>query len=114
MGRTKAKPGRGAMDATIHYHRLAARLVPLSHPTGLRLLMMLDEGEPDVGDLAATLGCRQPGLSYHLAGLKRSGAVAARRAGTRNYYSLTDAGRELLRAVERLGRRGTGGAPPGR
>ena len=63
----------------------------LSHPTRLRALMVLHEGEHDVSDLAGRLEVSATNLSQHLTVLRAHHLVTVRRDGTRIYYSLRDA-----------------------
>ena len=112
MGRPKAKPARKPTTRAVDYRRLAGRLRLVSDPTRLRLLLVLGEGERSVGDLAAALGSSDASTSHHLAKLRAAGVVEPRKDSQRVYYSLTDAGRELVRAVEGLGGRGAGRTTP--
>lgn len=55
--------------------------------------MIIDElrdNEKSVGDISASMGINQSLISRHLAVLRQSGVVEARRAGTTIYYSLSD------------------------
>ncbi len=55
------------------------------------MLHLLLRGEWCVADLVATLGVSQPKASRHLAYLKRSGLVVARRDANWTHYSLAPA-----------------------
>jgi len=58
-------------------------------PLRRRILALLaDQGELCVCELTAALGQEQPKISRHLATLKESGLVIARRAGTWMHYRL--------------------------
>ena len=57
----------------------------------------LREGPRSVGDLARGLPVSRPAVSQHLGVLERAGLVTARRAGTRNFYSVNGDGLEELR-----------------
>lgn len=68
----------------------------LADPTRRRLVEALGRGELPVGDLAATLGVPQPGVSRHLRILLEAGFVRVRPDGQRRLYSLRpDPFREL-------------------
>jgi len=77
----------------------------LSDSTRLRLLMLVDQEELSVAELAAITQLAQPRVSTHLAKLKEAGLVNDRRDGVSVYYrmatAITDAGLgalwELLR-----------------
>lgn len=62
----------------------------LADRTRLRILMLVAEGEVCVCDIHDTLQLPQPTVSRHLAYLRRSGLVAARRSGTWMHYRLAD------------------------
>jgi ArsR family transcriptional regulator, arsenate/arsenite/antimonite-responsive transcriptional repressor len=61
----------------------------LADPTRLRILNLLLPGELCVCDIVTTLRLPQPAVSRHLAYLKDSGLVEARREGLWMYYRLT-------------------------
>ncbi len=58
----------------------------------LRILGLLSKGEICVCDLMTVLKMPQPKVSRHLAYLRRTGLVEARREGLWMYYSLAKAG----------------------
>src|SRR5215211_6676532 len=61
----------------------------LSDETRLRILLNLArEGELHVTDLCDRVSQDQPAVSHHLALLRVSGLIEARRAGKFNFYSL--------------------------
>lgn len=70
----------------------------LSDETRLRILFYLVQNqELHVTDLCDRLGQTQPAVSHHLALLRVSGLIEARREGKHNYYSVrTDVFGELL------------------
>ncbi|MEA2336484.1 MAG: ArsR family transcriptional regulator, arsenate/arsenite/antimonite-responsive transcriptional [Thermoanaerobaculia bacterium] len=61
----------------------------LSDPTRLRLLNLMAAGEVCVCYFIEIIDVPQPKISRHLAYLRRSGLVAARRDGKWMHYSLT-------------------------
>jgi DNA-binding transcriptional ArsR family regulator len=67
---------------------LLGHLRALANPTRLRILELLAEGEMSVTDLAAELRMSQPRVSWHLALLRRGGAVLQRRVGRLTLCSL--------------------------
>ena len=96
----KAERLRGErLDASVA-QLLAERAKALSDPTRLMLAAALDRtDELCVCDLA-WVGERAENLvSHHLRALRAAGLVSSRRDGRMVMYSLTDAGRSLLRAV---------------
>jgi ArsR family transcriptional regulator len=61
----------------------------LSDDTRLRILFYLAQnGELHVTGLCTLLGQSQPAVSHHLALLRVSGLIEARREGKHNYYSV--------------------------
>jgi len=61
----------------------------LSDETRLRILFYLAQNsELHVTDLCTRLGQSQPAVSHHLALLRVSGLIEARREGKHNYYSV--------------------------
>ena len=93
--RAAREPPAGPTD----FRRAAARLKQASDLTRLRVLLTLGDGERSVGALRAEIAGSMSTLSRHLALLRLAGLVAPRRDGPRNVYALTDAGRDLWRAV---------------
>ena len=78
---------KSAMDLqrTTHHFRL------LADPTRLRLLLLLDQEELSVAELAAITQLAQPRVSTHLAKLKEAGLVSDRRDGVFVYYRIASA-----------------------
>ncbi|MHC5541069.1 ArsR/SmtB family transcription factor [Singulisphaera rosea] len=73
----------------------------LSDETRLRILFYLAQnGELHVTDICERLGQSQPAVSHHLALLRVSGLIEARREGKHNFYSVrTEAFGELLVSI---------------
>jgi len=66
------------------------KLQALANPIRLKILLALKEKPMCVCELSEYLGDRQPLISQHLAILKDSDLVIAKRMGTRIQYSLSD------------------------
>lgn len=62
----------------------------LADETRVRLLCLLLDAEMTVGELADRLDRPSPGVSQHLARLRRGRIVTTRRDGTRVHYSIAD------------------------
>ncbi len=58
----------------------------LAEPTRRRILDLLMQDERPVGDLVASLGISQPGVSKHLRVLRDAGLVEARTEAQRRIY----------------------------
>lgn len=97
----KTLSGMDLQSASLHCRLLA-------DSTRLRLLLILEQEELSVAELAAILQLAQPRISTHLAKLKEAGLVVDRREGVSVYYrmsgSFQDQSLEALWAVLRLSR----------
>ena len=60
----------------------------LAEPHRRQILDLLRGGERSVGDLVARLDLSQPGVSKHLAVLRRAGLVDVRPQGKQRWYGL--------------------------
>jgi ArsR family transcriptional regulator len=60
----------------------------LAHPTRLRILECLGDGERCVCELQAVAGGSLPTVSRHLAQMKAAGLLGCRREGVNIYYRL--------------------------
>ncbi len=77
----------------------------LADPTRLAIINMLIEGESNVSSLCRKLDIAQPSVSHHLAILRTTGVVHARRQGKEVHYSIRDlksdaSGRSLKRMLK--------------
>jgi len=70
------------LERATHHLRL------LADPTRLRLLLLLDQEELSVAELAAITQLAQPRVSTHLSKLKEAGLVSDRRDGVFVYYRI--------------------------
>jgi DNA-binding transcriptional ArsR family regulator len=101
----KAKATKTQKDAALRLkqaQRAAILLKQVSDPTRLQVILMLSEGEKHVGALCESLGQSQPAVSHHLALLRHGSIIAPRRQGKNNFYSLTEAGEQLVSVVKTL------------
>ncbi len=62
----------------------------LAHPVRLRIVILLVDGEKNVGELTRLLGLSQAHVSNHLACLKWCGFVTTRQDGRNVYYAVAD------------------------
>lgn len=97
--RPQTPPAPTVADKSIRELVQVARL--LSDETRLRILFLLAQnGELHVTDLCERLGQSQPAVSHHLALMRVSGLIEARREAKHNYYSVrTDAFGEMLESL---------------
>ena len=84
---------------------IAQLLKPLANERRIRLLLHLEVagGEMAVEKIAVKLGIGQSALSQHLAKLRKSGVITARRAGHKLFYRITDAKAAALVGALRKG-----------
>ncbi len=78
---------------------LAAVFRALADETRLRILALLRDGEVCVCHIQGGLQLPQPTISRHLAYLRKSGLVAARRDGIWMHYRLADDSSPVVRSV---------------
>ncbi|MBK5220250.1 MAG: winged helix-turn-helix transcriptional regulator [Thermoleophilia bacterium] len=72
-------------------HRIKADFFrTLGHPTRVRILELLRDGELTVGELQTKLEIDSSGASQHLGAMRRQGLLDSRRAGTSVYYRVRD------------------------
>jgi ArsR family transcriptional regulator len=71
----------------------------LADPTRLRILSLLGDGEICVCHIHASLDVPQPTASRHLAYLKKSGLVEARRDGIWMHYKMAEISNPVVAAV---------------
>jgi ArsR family transcriptional regulator len=71
----------------------------LADPTRLRILSLLGDGEICVCHIHASLEVPQPTASRHLAYLKKSGLVEARRDGIWMHYKMAEIDNPVVAAV---------------
>ena len=91
---------REATSRLKRVQRAATLMKQVSDPTRLQVILMLSEGERNVGSMGEVLSQSQPAISHHLALLRHGGIIAPRRQGKNNFYALTDTGEELARVVK--------------
>ncbi len=63
-------------------------LKALAHPTRIKILEMLREGEKCVCEMLPFLNLEQPNVSQHLSILRNSGIVEAKKRGPSVFYRL--------------------------
>src|SRR6186997_2180908 len=93
MGRTPKAGNHAAID------RLEDACKALADKTRLRILSLLGNNEVCVCHLHDSLGLPQPTVSRHLAYLRRSGLVEARRDGVWMHYQVSGALSPLVQGI---------------
>ncbi len=84
---TKTLSGMDLQSVSLHCRLLA-------DSTRLRLLLILEQEELSVAELAAILQLAQPRVSTHLAKLKDAGLVVDRREGVSVYYRMSESSQD--------------------
>ncbi len=84
---------RAAIDELEHVYRA------LADKTRLRILALLGNNEVGVCHIHDSLGLPQPTVSRHLAYLRKSGLVAARRDGVWMHYQVSRSLSPLVRSI---------------
>jgi DNA-binding transcriptional ArsR family regulator len=98
-----ARATKAQREATLRRKRAQQASILLKHvsdPTRLRIILMLAEGEKNVGGICKTLKQSQPATSRHLALLRLGGIIASRRRDKNRFYALTEAGERLASIVK--------------
>jgi ArsR family transcriptional regulator len=93
MKGTTAAKSRAAIDELENVYKA------LADKTRLRILALLGNNEVCVCHLHDSLGLPQPTVSRHLAYLRKSGLVAARRDGVWMHYQVSRSLSPLVRAI---------------
>ncbi|MGC8830847.1 MAG: ArsR/SmtB family transcription factor [Verrucomicrobiia bacterium] len=71
---------------------IAARFKALSEKTRLKLIIALEDGEKNVGELVKLVGANQANVSHQLQILTDAGIVSRRKEGVNVYYRISDPG----------------------
>jgi ArsR family transcriptional regulator len=80
--------------------RLAQILRAMGHPTRLRILQRIAEGDFCVSDLERELEQSQPNISQHLAKLRDCGLIIPERRRGMTCYRLADS--RIMRVIEQV------------
>jgi ArsR family transcriptional regulator len=100
-----------APDSALDVHGMSRLFKALADDTRLRIIALLSHGELCVCHLEEALKLSQPNVSRHLAILRMSGVVEARREGSWVYYRLVtqsdpDCERQLEALIQSFAKRG--------
>jgi len=90
----------GTRPGDMIYELHAALCKALGHPTRMRLLDLLREGEECVCRLAPRVGVTESHLSQILAVLRRAGLVETRREGHSIFYRARD--QRIFQVIDRM------------
>lgn len=81
-------------------HRAVRCLKALAHPTRLRILCLLQEGEKTVFELQTLLNCTQSNISQHLSIMREREILMTRKEANQVYYGVKNT--ELFRVLDTL------------
>ncbi len=70
--------------------RIAEILKAMGHPTRVRILKYLSDGEKCVKEVWQELGLPQPTVSQHMNMLKNAGIISYRKDGVKTCYKVED------------------------
>jgi DNA-binding transcriptional ArsR family regulator len=93
-----AMPRRSSIATSRPLSEIKAELFKaLAHPTRIRILEVLSDGESAVRDLQPLVDVEPPNLSQQLAVLRRAGLVTTRKEGSSVIYAIRD--HELVKVL---------------
>ncbi|MFZ2445871.1 MAG: metalloregulator ArsR/SmtB family transcription factor [Syntrophobacteraceae bacterium] len=99
----KIAPG---LPETEQLQRAADILRTVSHPTRLRIIDFLEQGERAVTEICRHLEAPQPYVSQHLNIMKARGILASRRNGVQVHYAI--ANQNVVQVIHCVRRHGGG------
>lgn len=93
-------------DASLtRVYQIVTRLRLVTAPSRQKILMLLAQGEQNVGDICRELGNpSQPAVSHQLSLLRHGRLIESERQGRNVIYRLTESGRSVANAFEALAR----------
>jgi len=100
------KTDRLEVDSSLsRVHQIVTRLRLVTAPSRQKILMLLAQGEQNVGEICQELGNpSQPAVSHQLSLLRHGRLIESERQGRNVIYRLTDSGRAVADAFETLAR----------
>ena len=115
-GEASGSPGKALRPTHLSAQakRVSILLRRVSDPVRLSILLTLANGDHSVTEIGSIIAQGLSGTSHHLALLRHTGFIAARRQGKQNRYSLTDRGRWIADFVRTLlpGEKSRAGSAP--
>lgn len=73
-----------------------------SELTRLNICLLLENGELNVTQLCENLGIEQPAMSHHLALMRITKVITARRQGKFSYYGLDKLGKMIVKTARAI------------
>ncbi len=81
---------------------IAKKLKLLSNSNRLEILLMLEQREHCMDEIARKLNSKKPAISYHLSLLKKHGMVCVKKRSRFTFYSLSHSGKKAIAAFEMI------------
>lgn len=76
--------------------KITKKLKPLSNPSRLEILLMLEQREHCMDEMARKLKSRKSAVSYHLGMLKKYGMICMKKRSRFAFYSLSHDGKKAI------------------
>lgn len=73
-----------------------------SEPIRVRILLMLLDGERNVGSMCEEMSYQQSAVSHQLRLMRHGGLLSTKRVGKNVFYNLTESGKSLANVVRRV------------
>ena len=87
---------KASSKESIQIHSLIHTLKIVAEESRLKLLCILNNGEHCVCEIEEHVNMSQSLISHHLRDLKDGGFITSEKRGLKVFYSLTDAGRNIV------------------
>lgn len=97
--KSKTKQGINPKTDTESLVVISEFLKKASEPIRVRILLMLSEGERNVGSMCEEMNYQQSAVSHQLRLMRHGGLLIAKRVGKNVIYSLTESGKSLANVV---------------
>ncbi len=79
---------------------IAKKLKLLSNSDRLEILLMLEQREHCMDEMARKLNSKKPAISYHLSLLKKHGMICVKKRSRFTFYSLSHSGKKAIAALK--------------
>ncbi len=97
------RASRNTVEAAHDIQKVVSTLQLATSPTRMTILLLLAEGEKYAGEIREALrNPSQPSVSHQLSLLRHGRLVESRREGRKIVYRLSDAGRLVVQAFDKL------------
>lgn len=102
-GSRSGRSADGAHESPYDIQKVVSTLQLATSPTRMMILLLLSEGEKYAGEIREALNNpSQPSVSHQLSLLRHGRLVESHREGRKIVYRLSDVGRLVVQAFERL------------